>query len=554
MRFIDSKKVGEFGNSKSISEDFLLLNYETDKDEYKNNLVGTDSTRRKLIILKRKKDNYLEYERISKEFNFDIHHVIVGLTNKDNENIYLILEKNGERFNIYKYDLNNAEPEKVTETEIMPFFIINEKHNRVFVIRNKQAARLLIFDDYSHKLTKFELSKKYYPEIKESDILELQKNHSSAFLDLDGDGHPDLILDIKKKDQRILKMFFTKNLLKHELILPSNSGPIIFEDFDKSGYMDLCYVENSDQESLIKIIHNGIKNYNIPFSKKSKETILRLSNFIDSDYKPIFEINQIDMIGGIFSFDLNLTQYPSICVIVEKENVRELKIFSAKLKKENTFSFFKKKENFELEFKLEKSVPISNLISVSCLDPQRIGREGLILNILEEGKYQLHYFENNLEFSNNKLSFLTLDNNKNKQRNRPLPGVSYSINADGQELRNNVIISASWLSLRKPLVTFGLGSINLLIDDVKIGIPYQKEINLNRKVIPNSDLLLNYRNGDLEVELLLKYSYYIQMVFITLGVVLLINLMLVVLFTIIEKKRALMQKQKESNAFNFRAI
>lgn len=570
--FLERKQQTDtFLKEENIADDFFLLNYETDKGMYKTNLVGTNSLKNKLKIIKcqTKDENTIKYDEESYEVNFTIHHILTGFTNKEEDNIYVLIEQidTTPLFKLYSFDLNDKIPVELYETDMMPFFILNSDHERILIVRKGEDVNLLVNvpeHKGSFETRNFYISEQYFPDLTNDDIKEVPAHHTSAFLDIDGDGHPDIILDTRDSEKRTLKMFLTlsKKIVNYELSL--KTSPIIWEDFNRDGTTDMCFLENDLQEggSAVKIIYSNLDQRNIiPFDTTNRDNIIPLNNLGLRQASFNFDNQQIGLLDGLFSFDMKLSRFPAIiCKIQERNKFRSI-ILSPDIPSEKTFSLFqkrqKKSDKIDYSLKYTKKIQhIENVVSVSCLDPYRTGREGLVLNYIEEGKFKLVFLENVLDVNNNKLSFLTLDNqNKAKKlKNKPLPGVSYKIKADDIALTNHSIISTSWLSLRKPLVTFGLGAINTLVDDVHIAIPFKKIFSLNRKIIPNSNLLMIYRDDKLEIELLLKYSFYIRIVFITLFFVLFINLLLLIFFIVKERKQERIKKRREAIAFNFKAL
>ncbi|KRH94382.1 putative membrane protein [Pseudoloma neurophilia] len=571
--FQRKKQADTFLTEENIADDFNLLNYETDKDAYKTNLVGTNTTGSHLKILKYdlKVEDRLKFGETSFNVGFSIHHVLTGFVNNTNDNIYLLIERidnsNPPEFNIYSFDptKENQKPFLVFNSDIMPFLILNTDHERVLIVRNNENAQIIV--NTPDKKESFELRNFFvsdqYNGLTSQLISKIPAYHSSTFIDIDNDGCPDIILDIVENKKRKLLMFLTKSKQMVEYELPLETGPLLFEDFDRDGFTDMCYVENTQSDSgpSLRIVYSNLSKDNVvPFSDESKDNVITLNNIELKNAKFELKDEKTGLMKGIFSYDMKLSQFPSLIAIIRHENKLKPIILCPDIKTDNQFSFLKKKQSKQEKLSYlsnySPNLNIENVVSVSCLDPYRTGREGLVLNYIEDGNFKLTFMENNLDVTNNKLSFLTLDNQDKtkKLKNRPLPGVSYTITADDTIMRNHSIISTSWLSLRKPLITFGLGAINTLVDDVIIKIPFKKEIPLERKLIPNSDLVLIYRDDKLEVELLLKYSFYIQAVFITLFVVLAINLLLVIGFTIVERKQERIKKRKEAVAFNFKAL
>lgn len=563
-------KAGQFGQHTTITDDFILFGYEADRDEYLINLVGTRSTKRTLVVYRMNKETQTLTYTLMYEMDvpFEIHFVVTGVVNENDENAYILVEKRESGFNLHYADINEKKPVLLTETDIMPALVLGKNHERRFIVRTADGPALLQIEPQSgtkHQILDFHMPR--LEHLSADTVNDVQAMHSSAFIDLDGDGHPDLVLDTFSSNQRIILVFLTTDSGKtpNKIILRKESGPLVFSDFDHDGQTDVCVVETSASDGpVLRIIHNSFKESKQVFSDKPRETITRLAN-INSKYEPITVIENLGLQGGIFVHSLELRKSPSICLIVRNTstNREELLILSPDIESDKTFFFStSKEETNSLSFSQSKysstlDFSDSPIISVSGLDPDRKGREGLILNTIKDGKYHLYYYENNLEIDNNKLSFITLDNNSTSDmlfRNKPLPGVSYTIMVDKHKIIRHQMEQTSFLNLKNPLITFGLGSLNLLVDNISISIPYKQIHPLHRKVIPNSDLLLNYRNNTLSVELLLKYSFYIYFVFITLAVVLIINFVVVLFFTYKETKKRRKEKRKEAIAFNFNAL
>lgn len=571
MFLIKSKKSSEFGKRRTISDDFILMNFVNDKNEYKTLLVGLRTNKRTLVVLvpENSKDssNTVDYmTKYEKRFDFNIYYIITGLVNEHDENTYILVEKTKKAYNIHYFDFAEQESIFLGDSVVMPFLIVDKDLKRCLITVNQGRINKLAI---VNKKPDVRTAKEFEDNVGTSCI---RANHSSAFIDLNNDSRPDIALDTEDNGERVLLILLlnAKGLKesRQTLTIPENAGPLIFEDFNRDGKTDLCYVYSDEKGSYLVIHYNQhtVTNETI-FSDKNTKTI-NLGELYP-DYSPVTTIaNMDDIPGGIFVYDMELKKFPNIVLLMENIKTNELavKIIATVVDVEPGSFFTRKKskvEDIKFEnYKYANSLHLTNerVVSISCLDPDGVGREGLLLNIIDDGNFKLLYFENNLEVNHYKLSLITLDGQRNMSYkrnlyNHPIPGVSYRVFVDNKTLVNHQMTQSSYLHLKKPIVTFGLGSMNLLIEKIQIGIPYSlKTFETNQKIIPNSDLVITYDNNRIYIELLLKYGFYIKIVFVVLAIVLIINSIFVLFFSYLEHKKKKHMLKSESSAFNFKAL
>lgn len=556
MKFsLRPQKSSEFGKKLSIAEDLILLAFETDRQNYKTNLVGLKSTKDTLVVyeIDTEKESAApkNYKlKCSHKLDFPVYHVITGLVNAQAENAYILVEKDA-NFRVHYFDFGMAAPALLHESEMMPFLMVNERLERFFLIRSGGKYLKMVMDPHSETRTR--------TEPWEREVGDVGRNHTSAFIDLDGDGQPDMIMDTLADGQRVVRMVLSRYGVK-TVDVPGESGPLVFEDFDRDGRTDMCYVASTPGDgNFLKILYNDVEGDDVVFTRESTVTLSSLF----PDYDPVLRALHIDgMPGGIFVYHMELSQCPQICLLMRHRGRDEydLKLLTCTAEGDESSLFFKKKRQDAAydASRHRRSLRLGDtrLCAISCIDPEGSGREGLLLNVIDDGKYALWYFENNLEVNHYKLSLVTLEGQAAKNAyNNPIPGVSYSISVDNRTLVSHQLPQSSFLHLRKAITTLGLGSANLLIENIRIGVPYNNHLlEVNQKIIPNSDLVFTYRNGKISTELLLKYGFYIRIVFFVLAVVLAVNMIFVILFTMLERRKNKLEKKKESAAFNFKAL
>lgn len=565
-------KGGEFGKKIIVAENFIHLDFMHDRKNRGTVLVGMRNNRTTLVTLRLKNSNGesnipAQMETWEHTFEFKIRHVIANMVDQNGNDVFIIIEDVSDtRVRMHHFNFTTKETTLLHESDMMPLRMVNEQMDACFLINDAKRLMILTLKDNSidNKLV----------EVWNASVQGIVvKDHTSAYVDVDNDNKADMALDAQDDDGvRVLILVLThpstidKKIQRLEL--PDGSGPLIFEDLNGNGRVDLCYVCTSSEGNHVMIHFNQYASEGDEvFSHETKTRKIDLSEMYP-EYDPVVRVADLgNMPGGIFVYDMELKQYPNIVLLMVNKTTGEydLKILTSVTEKDDGSFFSRKSERKDgIQFEISKyrkalSLDYKHILSVSCWDPDSLGREGILVNAVNDGKYELAYFENNLEVNHYKLSLITLDGRRNADGNIayncPIPGVSYRVFFDNKTLVNNQMTQSTFLHLKKPIVTFGLGSTNMLIKNIQIGIPHATSImEVDQKIIPNSDLVFTYRNGKISIELLLKYGYYIQIVFIVLLVVLFLNLLVVLLFRYLERSKKKLEKKKESSAFNFKAL
>ncbi|ELQ74639.1 putative membrane protein [Trachipleistophora hominis] len=572
MKFsIRHPKGGEFGKKITVADDFILLNFMYNKKDHSVILVGTRANKKSLVTLTLKSSEGesnipTQIRTWEHALDFRIYHVITNLVDQNAGNVFVIVESvNEERVRMHYLSASTGASRVLCESDIMPLMMTDGEMDPCFLIRDGTHTRVLILRGNA-------VDNQTVETWGGSALGSIMRDHTSAYVDVDNDSRADVLIDTQEDGERLLLLILTHPSSADKKVqrvrLPEGSGPLIFEDLDRDGKVDLCYVcANSEGNHLI-IHFNQYENENdVVFSSETKIRKIDLNEMFP-EYDPVMRIADLDnMPGGIFVYDMELKQFPNVVLLMVNKTTGEhnLKIITSVTEKDEGTLFFKKKEKKrEIQFEASKyrkvlSLDYKHIVSMSCWDPDSLGREGLLVNAISDGKYELLYYENNLEVNHYKLSLITLDGRKSADGatayNTPVPGVSYRVSFDNKTLVNNQMTQCTFLNLKKPIVTFGLGSTNLLIEKIRIGIPRAAGVlEVDQKIIPNSDLVFTYRNGKISIELLLKYGFYIQIVFCVLLVVLFLNLLVVLLFTYLERRKKKLAKKKEASAFNFKAL
>ncbi|TBU07981.1 hypothetical protein CWI36_0199p0020 [Hamiltosporidium magnivora] len=558
-----------FGIPYTICEDFILLAYGDVENKRKTDFIGTSLDKRTMMVYSYCR-NSNTYKKIlqSEVFDDEIEHIIPADFDMSGKISFLLIFRTGilyrNKILFQEKAINN-----LPNTERIPILFADLELQPCLLVQINKEIKLL------HKITKENFKIEKFLEIED-----LSLSHSSSFVDVDGDLKADLIFVTNENDNNKIVIFTNSNMNYERSpneILIGKTGPIVFGNFVGDGSNDIAYISEENKNWYLNILINkklkfcsnknkekcidwqeniGTKATDWGFEKDSEYHIrIPLKRFY-KDLIPITFLKEIGNIpGGITVTDLNMDGRPDLILTFfdKKLNSNVFRIL------ENTGEFG---ENLFRPVTYETFLyKMKGILSVSSADPENIGTEGLVINREYDGTYILEYSRNYLGSGNLKLSAITiLPETSKKAYGSAIPGVTYFFELyETSDIRIMTQMSqSSFLHLQHPAVFFGLGTLNLLVDEIFISLPmtssYKNIYSIDNKIIPNSDLVLKPENTKIAVELFLNLTKYAIYTSIVVIIVLIINILLVYIFYRSELKYFDKIKKSEKYAFYFEAL
>lgn len=338
----------------------------------------------------------------------------------------------------------------------------------------------------------------------------LHHDHTSAFIELDGTLKACLCLVVDDgRGGKALRVLSNRNgdfVRYFEMKLPSDIGPIVFDDFNGNGMNDMAFVERSGDRYLLKIYFNSTSRVGcggrllggfLPHQVDS--TVFSDGNMRTVDLSKEFPncvpvLRSDEHFGGlpygIFTADLRAKGRPDFFIVMkDMDNSTRVGVLENNSVQDDV-SLVKAEYSDEL-FELK------NVISISCCDYNNRGREAVFLNRVVDNDAALETYKNDLSKENLKLSLSAIHPEQQKYGS-VVPGVSYLVSyGDG----DRIIISSqmpysTFVHLKHHVAYIGLGTMNLIVDSLMIGTPgrngspYAGPYVIDSIAIPNTDLVV----------------------------------------------------------------
>ncbi|KAM0688039.1 hypothetical protein COBT_000708 [Conglomerata obtusa] len=565
----NNKEEETFCAEDFIINDFILLAYGDTENKLRQDFIGTSKDKKKLKIVKYSRSKGQILEKIYEHTEEIIHIIPCNFFNTKYLSYVLISINEKKSYNVIcKKVNNNLEADGdvfLGVCDRIPILFSHDNWHNSLILQDKNESKIVYYENDNLKT-------------KDINIPRLAINHSSAFIDVDGDLKPELVLVTEKGENKsiyIIEKYRGGYEKRQEFDIGNITGPIVFADFNASGCVDLAYVSKSEDNYHLNILYNlrkpfgnkekkGDNFYKYYNHNKNNDQIYDITN--KSNYEkinldcfknmhPILESDKMinSLPTGIFISDLNLNTYPDIILLMKDNNG---KTFIRML--EN-----KHKEGHEVHFTPYETLlkDIDGILSVSFADHMNKGKDGIIINKAKNADFELTYIENNIGKDHFKFTALTVSpTSPKKSYGSYVPGISYKYYIDEESIVRigNQMPQSSFLHLQHPSVFFGLGSINFLVDKLFVGGPvsstYNEIYSVRTKILPNSDLVLKPYNGGISVELYLSFAKYVKNIIFVFCLVLFINILIVLYSYNKERKKEKKAKAKESFLFNFAAL
>ncbi|KAF7990439.1 hypothetical protein HCN44_000244 [Aphidius gifuensis] len=339
----------------------------------------------------------------------------------------------------------------------------------------------------------------------------IRSPHSNAFLDLNGDFYPDIMIttnehvEIWNGSNKGFN-YFKKIKWPYDIIDSINGhiGQSLNLDVELRGELDLilpiCF-DNDCKNSTIAIYNNGWHNMNINFIDDHNDTWGFVPSNSDND--KLYN-DAITLRGG----DFNMDGYPDLLATLKSSKTQIIRSFllinspcikNCKYIKRtfviedwNTFNTFKNDTIMAVFYDFYQN----GILDVILVQHDKI-----------HNKYQVGAFKNDLDYDASFIKVMVLTSltnpdyplsygslgKKKRTYGTNLPGPSISYDTTTQEGNHRKAIAAqlpqsAHFSLNLPYTTFGLGRTPNFVDKLLIGVAgYSREW---RQIIPNSQMVV----------------------------------------------------------------
>lgn len=563
-----------FERGADIVDDFLLLGYTNARGQREMDLVGTDGKRSSLVILsRRQKDSSYEVsERIPVRetvlsvipYDFDL----------DGHMDYLVVsEHSGGYYSaLYKGGPSPLRIEMGT-CDTMPFILSYYGDLKPTLFVQEGGATQIV----SLVGGRFVRSPAKEP------FGMLAKGHSSGFVDIDGDGIADLVLIVADGGRDYIETWVNGRggfAPSPRTELPEGAGPVAFADFSGTGSVDIAFISNEPGGSYLNILYNQRPPFCSPrypknclgsgmimvaggefgfTTDKGKEFYRRFR--IDELFQGCRGVTAMHGAGAagarLPSFlgvsDFNCDSYPDLLLLTEDLATGE--VTPRILLNREGRDFVPSEDGADLP-------GTRNCLTASFFDSKNKGKPDVMVNVVEGGAPVLKLFRNKADGSAYHITVTTIQPEmaRNVYTGTVL-GSTYFYNiAEQKRIRLGMQPPQSGFSpLQSPIVTIGLGNTNVFISSVHTGIPrtrgeYPSKGVFSGKVVPNSDLVMQPKGNKITTNLYLNFDSYGASAIPTLLLFLFMNILVVIYFTVQERKQDRRDRKKNRLRVNFDAL
>lgn len=351
---------------------------------------------------------------------------------------------------------------------IIDLFGLNEHHNRSFWIftENRGTFKVIPMRDKNKKMEN------------------IRHPHSHAFLDLNNDFLPDLVITTEKS----FEVWHGEEdgfVFNRPIDLPHNAkviGQTLYLDVELTGKVDLllplCYDEAKHTNCTIMMYSNNVwHDLQINFRDKSNTWA-----FIKGDDQRYTDA--ITLRGG----DFNMDGYPDLLATLESTSTKQRQSFLLENVACNSCNGF----NRTFDIRWQALNPFYNeTVMAVFYDFYQDGILDVILVELDKTNkvYRTAAFKNSLDYDANFVKVMVLTGRNNsmypispgslgkKKRtygtNLPGPSIAYKTTTQDGSPRNAIaaqLPQSAYFSLNLPYTTFGLGRTPNFVDSLTIGV------------------------------------------------------------------------------------
>lgn len=295
-------------------------------------IVGTDAGRTKLRVFS---EEDLEYFLVLEiDLPYEGEDVAVVDFDRDGMSEFLVLHRdsdhNGYMVGVYSM---SGECKILQESQSVPFLFATDNLDPALLIQDAEKRTFQITAG----------SKKELIPASSEDFGQLHPGHSSGFVDINGDGIADMLLDTWENGNRVLEVWINslgKYILRDRISLPDMAGPLVFGDFLGNGGVDVLFFTNSaagitatviSNEDIIHGIPDGMTqnkpektsygNGDTVSTRNIPSSSTRISFPELEDFNMVLYKNGMPVIPSMA--DLNNDSYPDLLVILEHKTSKK---------------------------------------------------------------------------------------------------------------------------------------------------------------------------------------------------------------------------------------
>ncbi|KAI5181401.1 integrin alpha FG-GAP repeat containing protein 1 [Nematocida sp. AWRm80] len=581
----------QFEKRYLVKENFIPLAYSNESKNREVNIIGTDKNREAVIVIRKSRDQYDVIKRYScsnrvdyiipADINNDGITEYIVITNATTDNtpsskVYSgespssIMRDSARSYNKHrthnrtenKYEISVIGPTGTEmylgESDTMPFVLCDQSLKpMLFTQKGSQTLFLSVERDNQH-------NQKINWHPRKERFGRLSQMHSSSFVDTNGNGIADIVLDTTETENnesirrlQIWRTDLSKDMyhLVNELTIPKGCGPCVFGDFSGSGSTDILFFSNTPEPTAYIFLNNRpryctrtLKTNCLNWNRILENSLIGKEDH-SSDNMKIIPLSSIpgleegevllyNRLGPIFPIvvDINNNTFPDVLVLFREKDSNAIKPLV--LGNQEGTGFTRLECTFE---DLQNGIE-SEIVSFSLINSER-GLSDLLLCTNHNNHPILSVSKNVSDLSGYYLSLSTIITEYNKNSLSPAIGTTYAcrITEIGRVLIGFYPPQSGFTPLQSPITIVGLGKTNVFVGSVHARTPswsYTKLTTMD-KVVPNSDLLMYVKNHQITNSLYLNNDTYWP---ITIPVVL--TLLCVfgiasIYFTVKEKKRAI---------------
>eukprot|EP00917_Polyrhabdina_sp_WS-2016_P027882 GHVP01059512.1.p1 GENE.GHVP01059512.1~~GHVP01059512.1.p1 ORF type:complete len:601 (-),score=108.29 GHVP01059512.1:473-2275(-) len=361
----------------------------------------------------------------------------------------------------------------------------------------------------------------------------LAENHTSTFIDIDGDSSPDIFLvceeTIDNELRSVGELFVNTSDGVYEyakskkIILPKNSGPVTFADFTGTRSFDLIVGYNEGSKALVKIYKNQQRVIKIGFIKETREEkrvtmwdkdevfgfteehteILNVGDILrKKDLKIEISTNfgGIDFPLFIYAIDAKRTGYPGLFVPVCNISKERIYVFIDRAEKNEE----NPKQTYVSLPDLKWIEEIKDPIGVSLYEFNGSKNLSLVVNYQKDKKFW-HCVSKIETGESHGLKVTAYSYNPNKKTyigSYFVATINYTVNVEMSSVSYRVISQGSQLMYFGGINQtqyIGLGRSQTLIESLKVGFSlYGNNYSHYGGMLPNSAVYLKTKKGSVD--------------------------------------------------------
>ncbi|KAI5170744.1 integrin alpha FG-GAP repeat containing protein 1 [Nematocida sp. LUAm3] len=488
-----------YKREESVKKNFLPLAYANVEGDRDLNVVGTSLDRTRVIVLSRKKEKYKEIVNIP--VTMEVSYIIPVDINRDGEIEYILIGEIDKQYTISMADRNGRET-YLGISHTMPFlFSSGDLSPSLFVQEENSSYSITVSENIPVKR-----------EMKENFSI-LRDKHTSAFVDVNGDGIADLLLDVEVNGKRYLEIWINNGDLfsyLQRLSIPQDAGPLVFGDFLGNGAADILYFSNANGMSV-----NVLSNRQMPFCSYKGLSNCRLLSEIMKVPKT-YGYHETELIkypvdipnrrfvlfkenSPLFPsvLDVNNNTFPDVLGLSVDEVTGEE--YPVLLMNQEGKGFLPESKAFTAE---------KEVLSISFI----VGANGLSDILIATEKGELKVLKSDLDCFGYYLGLATVYGGAKGKYSSPVVGTSYMCRVveTGRVVAGFYAPQSGYAPMQSPVALVGLGRTNVFVGAVYTRVP-TTEYSLSKavdKIIPNSELLMKVNNGYIRSTLHLDTSMY----------------------------------------------